>query len=179
MQADDFVKLGAPVTGDGGNTHLGGDLVKTLVDATAVVGAGLGGVNRGDLAAADEIVNEFEGKVGIDGGGAIADEHGEVVRIPRRRRLHHDVGIAAKALADEPVMHRAGGEQGVNGKLVAADVAVRQHQHQPPVVDRLDGAPADVFDRFFERCFRRVVEIDALVAEGRLVHGKQGAELAL
>ncbi len=42
VQADDFEQLRAAVTGDGRNAHLGNDLVQALVDALAIVGAGIG-----------------------------------------------------------------------------------------------------------------------------------------
>ena len=179
MQPDDLEELRSAIARDRGDAHLRCDLVKALIDASAIIDAHQRTVTGGDLAAADHGVQHLEGEVGVDSGGAVADESGEVVRVPCGRCLDHQIGVAADAFADESVVHRTGGEERVHRQLVPGHVPVREHQDQLAVAHRGDRAIADVDDGVPQLHLRGICEIDALVAKRRLRHRQELSELAL
>ncbi len=147
MQAHRFEQLGAAIAGDGGDAHLGGDLVQTLVDALAVIGIQFRGIFRSNLAGALHIAQAGIGQIGIDCGGAVADQHGKVMWIPGGTGFHHQVGIAAQAFPDQPVVHCTGGKQGMHRTLVPGDITIAQYQHYLALLDGADRLVANIHDR--------------------------------
>ena len=157
-QAHDLEQLRAAVARDGRNSHLGHDLEQALADAAAVAAAELlarVGIHvHGTLA--HQIEQRLVGEIRIDGGRAVADEAGEMVRIARRAGLDQDVALAAQTSLYQPMMHGTGREQSLNGNLALDQITVRQQQ------DELAGA---------HRCFGLIAhrEDGALQVEGLVI----------
>ena len=128
----DLEQLRAPIARDGRDAHLGHHLEQALADAAAVAAAELlTGVGLdGDGAVAHQIEQRLIGEIRVDGRRAIADQAGKMVRVARRAGLHQDVALAAQAGVDQAVMHRAGGEQRMDGQTPLDEIPVREQQHQ-------------------------------------------------
>ena len=163
-QAHDLEKLGAAVARYRRDAHLRHDLVEALVDALAIGARQIDVLAPGDLTAAAQIVERGVGQIGIDAGRAVADEAGEVVRVARGGRLDDEIAVRAQALVDQAVLHRAGGQQRVDGQLVTRHTAIRQHQDDLAGAHGGDGALADRLDGGLElRLGRIVVQVDDLM----------------
>ena len=74
-----------------------------------------GGLVGGQLlrqqALLDELAERLQHEVRVDGGGAVADEHGDAVHAARLARLDDEPGLQARPAAHEVVVHRRHGEQ--------------------------------------------------------------------
>ena len=80
VEADGLEDLGAAVGGDGGDAHLGHDLQDALAEGVDQVADGLLGLDAGqEGAGADQVLDGLHRQVRVDGGGAVADEQGDVV----------------------------------------------------------------------------------------------------
>ena len=178
VQADDLEQLCAAVAGDSRDPHLRGDLVETLVDPAPVIDTHEGAVASGDLAAADHVVEHLESEVRINGRCAIADERREMMGIPCRPRFHHQIGIAAYALPNQPVMHGAGCQERVHRQLVSRDVPIREHQDELAFAHRGNRAVANIDDCVAQLDVHGIAQLDAFVAKGRLLHVQELPELA-
>ena len=135
VQADDLEQLRPPVRGHGGDAHLAEDLQQPLLDALAVV---LQGLVRGQVEGARpaQVGEHGVAQVGVDGGGAEADQAGHLVRVAGRGRGHDQVGVAAQPLTAEVVVDRAHGQQGVYGQLRRGAVLVGEEQQHRAGADR-------------------------------------------
>ena len=123
-------------------------------------------------------MEHLEGEVRVNGRGTVTDERRKMMRVACGRRFHHQVGIAAYALPDQPVMHRAGCEQCVHGQFLPGDVPIRQYQDEFARAHRGHGAITNVDDGIAQTDFRRIAEIDVLVAKDRLLHVQQASEFS-
>ncbi len=101
-----------------------------------------------------------------------------MMRVPRGRRFHDQVGIAADAFAYQPVVHGTGCEQRVHGQRLPGDVSIREHQDQLSRAHRRHGAVTDVDDSVAQAHFCGIAEFDALVAKSRLLHVEQTPKFA-
>ncbi|MCY1223780.1 hypothetical protein D9M72_359190 [compost metagenome] len=111
-QADSFEQLRATVGGDGGDAHLRQDLQQALGDALAVVLEDFVQVAQ-HFAGADQVSQHFIGEERVDGGGAEAHQHGEMVRVTGGGGLDQDVAVATQALLHQAVVHGADSQGGV------------------------------------------------------------------
>ncbi len=139
--------LGAAVAHGRRDAHLRGDLEEPLLETLQVVPPQSVRCELLVAAAAAEAGGRGEGDVGIDRGGAVADETGERVDVTDLAALDDDVGQIAQPGADQRVMHGAGGEQHGDRRVALVDAAVGEDQDTGPVADggfRLGG---DALDR--------------------------------
>ena len=67
----------------------------------------LGGRRPVEVAGADEVLDRLHGEVGVDRGGAVADEQGDVVHLADVAGLDEQADLGAGLLADQVVVHRA------------------------------------------------------------------------
>ena len=134
-QADDLEQLRAAVAGDRRDAHLGEDLQQPLVQAGAVAALDRREVLRRGLAAALQRGQRLQRQIGMHGGGAVADQRRDVVRVADGAGVDQQVGAAAQPGADQRVVHRAGGEQGMHRHPPRRRVAVGQHQDHAAVGD--------------------------------------------
>ena len=65
-----------------------------------------------------------------------------MLRFARLARLDHQPRACAAALANQMMMHGAGGEQAWNGRLFAVHSAVGQHDYRRAAGDRFGSAAA-------------------------------------
>ena len=110
----------------GRDAHLGHHLQDALVDRLDVA---LLRLLQGELLVelGQQLLQRLEGEVGVDGLGAVAGEHRELVHLVRLAGLHHQPDRRAQALPDQVMMHGRGGEQRRDGNAVGAGRAVRQN----------------------------------------------------
>ena len=135
-QADDLEQLRAAVAGDRRDAHLGEDLQQPLVQAAAVAALDRREALRVEFAAALQLGQRLQRQIGMHGGRAVADQHRHVVRVAGGAGVDQQVGAAAQPGADQRVVHRAGGEQGMHRHPPRRRVAVGQHQQHAAVGDR-------------------------------------------
>ena len=142
-EAEGFEGLGTRVGGHGGDAHLGHDLQDALAEALdQVVDAVLRG-DPHDVAGGDELFHGFHGQVRVHGGGAVADEHGDVVRLADVAGLHHEGGLGAVGAAQQVVVHGADEQQGRDRRPLGVRVAVREHDVLDAAVDGAGDLLAD------------------------------------
>ena len=122
-EADGFEQLGAAVACHRADAHLGHHLVEALVDAVAVVEHGLAQAHL-EHALFYLLGEGLVGEIGVDGGGAKAQQHGEVVRVAHARGLHQDIGVAAQVVVHQGTLHRTYRHGGRDGQGIRADVPV-------------------------------------------------------
>ena len=137
-QADDFEQLRAAIARNGRDAHFGHDLEQALADAAPVTAAEFlahGGFHF-QRALAHEIEQSLVREIGIDRGGAAADQAGEVMRVARRAGLHQNIALAAQPGLHQPVMHGAGGEQRVDRHLAFDEIPVGEQQHDLAIAHR-------------------------------------------
>ena len=127
LEADGVEDLRAAIGLVGGDAHLGHHLQDALVDRLDVA---LLGFLQGQLLVelGQQLLERVEGEVGVDGLGAVAGEHRELVHLVRLSRLDHQPDGCAQTLPDQVVMHGRGGEQRGDGNAVGAGGAVRQDE---------------------------------------------------
>ena len=88
-QADRLEDLRAGVGGDGGHAHLGHDLQHALAERLDQVAAAalVARCSAASSPRCDQVRDRLDRQVGVDGGGAVADQQRHVVA-PRGRRRH-------------------------------------------------------------------------------------------
>ena len=121
LQADGFEDLRAGVGHVGRDAHLRHDLEQALADALDEV---LDGLLAG-LGVARQLLQAFQREVGMHGLGAVAGEHGEVVRFAGAAGFDDETDARAQPLGNEVLMHRRSGEQRRNGHVFGVDLAIR------------------------------------------------------
>ena len=131
LQADGLEDLRAVVGLDRGDAHLGHGLQDALAQGLEQVLLGLFAVDRRiDQAVDAHPFHRFQGQVGVDCVGAVADEQAEVHDLPRLARLHHDGRAGPQSLADEVVVDCGSGDQARDLDLVRPDAPVRQDEER-------------------------------------------------
>ena len=94
--------------------------------------------------------------------------------------FNHQVGVTAEALPDQMMVHRAGGDQAVNGQAPRGDAAVGQDQDGGAVTHRLLGGLHQRGHGLLQiRCGRVVAAVDITDLESGSLQCQQGVELAL
>ncbi len=172
-QPDALEQLRAAIRHHGRDAHLGEHLEQALADGLHVLRLRVLGRLGADLACGPLGGHEIERDVRVDGGGAEADEQGEVHDLARLARLHDQAAAGAPALAYEVAVHRRGGEQGGDRRGVGrTGAAVGEHEDLLAQRDRARGAPAECVERPLERAaaaagVERAVERDGAEAVAR------------
>ena len=178
-ESDDLEQLRAAVAGDGGDAHLRHDLEQSLAQAGAVAAPELQARREVELDAplAHHLEQHLVGHVGIHGGGAVADEAGEMMRLARGAGLDEQIALAAQPGLHQVLVHRAGGEQRVRRNAPLDQVAVREQQHQLALAHRALRLCAQPQDRSPQALGGVVLQVEELVRD--LLDGEDLAQLAL
>ena len=165
-EAEGLEGLRGGVGADGRDAHLGHDLQNALDQRLHVVAHRDARSEVGDGAVRDQVLDGFEGQVGVDGGGAVAEQQRDVVHLAGVAGLHDERGAQPVLGADQMVVHRGNQQQRRDRREPVVGVAVGEHQGAGTRRDRLGCLPAYPFDRSGKR----------LSATVRLVEsGKDGA----
>ncbi len=135
-QAHSLEDLRAAVAHIGGNAHFGHHLLQALADGLDVVGDGLLGAEIARQVFG-HCRNGVERQIRVHRFGAIAREHGEMMRFARATGFHHQPGLGAQAVGGEVLMHRAQGKQRGNGHLLRAHVAVGDDENIVTALERI------------------------------------------
>ncbi len=148
VQADGFKHLRAAIALQCADAHFGEGLQQALVNGLDEVLLGIGGGNlAGQQAAPLEVVKGFDGQVGIDGAGAVADEQGKVHHLAGLAALDDERHLGAGLLAHQAVVHGGHGQQAGNGRIGGIDAAVGEDEQGIAGVHRVGGAGAQIFER--------------------------------
>src|SRR5208283_3504120 len=150
-QADGLEDLGAAIALQRGDAHLRKDLEQALVDGLLVVlQRRLEGDAIGQQAALGEALQGFDGQVGIDGAGAVADQQAKVHDLARLAAFDDQTDLGARAFADQMVVDRAECQQGWNRRHLLVDAAIREQQDGVAVLDGQRGAAAETVEGALE-----------------------------
>ncbi len=104
-KADGLEIIAAAIGGDDGNADLGHDFEQALVDRFFVAAEAFLEGELAEQAARLAVGDALLCQIGVDGGGAHADQHGEVMHVQAFRRADVEAGEGAQALADQMRMH--------------------------------------------------------------------------
>ena len=145
--ADGLEQLRAGVGGHRGDAHLRHHLQHTLAGGLDVVRQRLLAVHAAQRAAVEHVLDRFEGDVGVDGGGAEADQHRHVVDLAGVAGLDDQSDLRTGALPNQVVVDRRDGQQRRDRRQVLVGLAVGDHQDAGAVLDRLRRRVPDVVER--------------------------------
>ena len=109
-QADRLEIVAAAVRADDGNAHLGHHLQQALVDRFLVALHGLLGREGGEQPAPVPVGDAFLRQIGVDRGGADANQHGEIMRVQALAAADVERRERAQRLTNEMRVHGGGGE---------------------------------------------------------------------
>ncbi len=144
-QADGFEDLGTAIALLRGDAHLRHHLEQPLADRLDVVlFQFFVAVFVAQVAAHQQLVQRGEGQVGIDRPGPIAGEQGEVMHLAGFAGFDHQAAARAAFLADQMMVHAAGGQQGRNRHQLLIYSAVGKDQNRHPFGDGLRGLAAQL-----------------------------------
>ena len=101
------------------------------------------------------------------------------MRIARRARLHQNVALATQASLHQTRMHRAGGEQRVNGQLASHQIPIGEQQHELAVPHGGFRAIADPQDGALQVEFFLVLQVEKFMRDARVGHAHDLPQLAL
>ena len=139
--------LAAGVGLDGGDAHLGGNLHDTGQHGPVVV-LHSGVVVLVQQAVRDERADRLLRKIGVDGGGTVAQQGRKVMHKARLAALKDQGHGGALAGTHQIFADRADSQQAGNGDMVLVNVAVRQNQDVGAVAVgavHIDKQPVDGF----------------------------------
>lgn len=157
VESDGFEDLGSAVALEGGDAHLGEDLEEAFVDGFLVVSeSGFKGHAVGEEAAAVEILEGFDGEVGVDGACSVADEEGEVHDFAGLAAFDDEGDLGAGSLANEVMVDGGEGEEAGDGGVVLVDAAVGEDEEGVTVLDGARGAAAEEFEGALELLFTAI-----------------------
>ena len=167
-QANGLEQLRAAVAHVGAHAHLGHDLRQALADCLDVVVDGLLArqVVRQVLA---HVQQGFHRQVGMDGFGAVAGKHGEMVDFARRTGFNDQTGCGAQAFTHQVLVNGRQRQQRGNRDLGGRQRAVADDQDVGAAADRIDGLSAQ----------RSQLGFDALLAPRQRVGDVDGHALEL
>ena len=151
VETEGFEHLGAAVTLDRGDAHLGHDLDDALGRRLHQVLTGGLVIDAGEQRFPDHAIDRLERHVGINRGGAIADEEREVVHFTRVTGLDDDGDAGAETFADQIVVQAGDGEQRRHGCEFLRHAAVGEDEDVGLVfLDVAAGHHAQFFHRLCE-----------------------------
>ena len=127
IQADGFEDLRAAIALQGGDAHLGEGLQQAFVDGLADSCRRLFGRAVGRRRAG-HVFDGFEGQVGVDGAGAIADQEREVHDLARLAGFDDEGDLGAGLFAYQVVVDGGERQQAGDGRVVRVDAAIGEDQ---------------------------------------------------
>ena len=136
-QADGLEDLRHRVRADGADAHLAHDLEDALAERLDHVAHGLRGLDAGQRAVADEVLDRLERQVRVDRGGAVAEQQRDVVHLAAVAGLDDEADLHAGLLAHQVVVHGGGHQQRRDRRALLVAVAVGQHDDPGAGRDRL------------------------------------------
>ena len=134
-QSDGLEHLGPGVGRHGRDAHLGHDLEHALAACLDVVADGLPGRHPGEDPVLDQIGDGVEGQIGVDGGGAVAEQERHVVHLAGLSRLDDETHAGPGLFLDQMVMDRADEEQGRDRRQLGRGMPVGKDDDFGPVRD--------------------------------------------
>ena len=119
--------VAAAVGGDHRDAHLRQDLQQARLDGGLVVDADLAEREVAGEAAFEAVLQALLGEIGVDRGGADADQYGEAVGVETLGRADDDRDVAAQALGHQVGVDAAGGQDHRQGDAVRVAGLVGEH----------------------------------------------------
>ena len=152
-EADGLEDLGAGVAGHRRHAHLRHHLEHALAARLDVVAHRLARVDGPEAVEVlgDQVLDRLEREVGVDRAGAVADQQRHVVHLAGVAALDDQPDHRALLGAHEVVVHGRGEQQRRDRRLDGVGVAVGQHDHPRPGLDRRRHLGADRGQRPLER----------------------------
>ncbi len=147
VQPDHFEDLRAEIALQGRDPHLGEDLKQALVHGLPVVLEHLvEAVVGGEISAGVEIFQRFDGQIGIDGAGAVADEQPEVHDLARLAGFRDQRHLIARLLPNQVMVHGGERQQARDRRVVLVHAAIGKNQDGVTRLDGQRGLAAQLFE---------------------------------
>ena len=108
-------------------------------------------------------------QIGIDGGGADADQHREIMHVQAFLAAHVERGEGAQGLPDQMGVHRAGGQDHRHRDAVGPCLLVGQDDVGGATAHRVLGLAADPVQRLAQGVRPRLTHVASAVDDGRRV----------
>ena len=124
--------------------------ITPLPSADQVVADRGAGLDAGELAFADQVLDRFEGQVGVDRRRAVADQQRDVVDLPRVAALDDERDRGALLGADQVVVDGRDGQQRRDRRPGVVGVAVGDDQRARAFGDGFAGSVPQIFERVGE-----------------------------
>ena len=151
VEPDGLEDLRPAVGGDRRDPHLRHHLEQALADRLQQpLERLLVGDARGQLGATMQIGERLEQQIGVDRGGAVADQRRKVVVLARLAGLDHEAGLQPGALVDQVLVHRAERQHRGDRHPVGAEAAVGDHDQVRRAGDRGARLARDPVERRLE-----------------------------
>ena len=138
VQPDRFEDLRPGVGGDRGDPPPGEDLQQPGPQRLQQPGLHLL-QGQLDLAPAGQILRRGEQQIGVDRGGAVTDQAGDVVHLADLAGLHGEPDPQPRPLLDQVLVHRGGGQQRRHRGPLGRDPSVGHDQHRHARAHRVRG----------------------------------------
>ena len=150
-EAQRLEEAAAAIAGDHGDAHLGHDLQQPLVEGLAIALQAILQRAGPEQAAAMAVGDAGLGHIGVDRGGADADQHAEVMHVQAFARAQIEGGEGAELLAQQMGMHRPGGEDHGDGRAARPRGLVGEDDMHGPAAHRILRLAADRLHRIAQR----------------------------
>ena len=169
-QAERLEIVAAAIGAQHRDAHLRHDLEDSVVHGLLVGGERLRERHAGRQPAAVAVGDGLLRQIGVDGGGADADEHGEIMHVEALGAAHVDRGVGAQVLADQVRMRAARRQDHGDGGAAGPRRLVGEDQVFAAAAHRVLGGAADGVDGLRQRVrARRGVE-GAVDGVGAVAH---------
>ena len=103
-------------------------------------------------------------QVRVHGRGPVAEQTGEMMRIPGNAGLDNNIDSATPSLLHQSMVHGPGREQRMQRQQPRLEITVTQHDDELAVADGLLGLLTDLLQRFGQGKVFRLVQVDEGVA---------------
>jgi len=97
----------------------------------------------------NHVVQGLKGQIGVDGGDAVAKQHGKVMHFARLARLQHQRNPGAGGGADQVVMQTGNGQQRRDGGILLIHATVGKDQDGGACFNMADCCTEQAFQRLF------------------------------
>ena len=142
--------LGGLVGLEGGNAHLGRDLHDTVENSLVVVVDGCV-VVLVQNSPVNELRNALVGQVGIDSPGAVAQDGGKLVHIPRLAALQDDGDSGSLLCPDQVLLHGGDSQESGDGHMVLIHAPVGEDDDVGPLCIGPVAAHKELIQRLLKR----------------------------
>ena len=154
VQAHCFEDLRATITLQSTDAHLRKGLQQSLVDGLDEVLFGvLGSYLFRQQATALEIVDGFDGEIGIDGAGAVSDEERKVHHLAWLAAFDDERDLGAGFFLDQAVVYGGHGQQAGNGRVGRIDAAIGEDEKRVTRVHSVRSAGAQFVEGLLQALF--------------------------